>query len=236
MELNLTIEELRNLEQYPGVAARQSAHLSLGTGRKIVHRDYHRTYSVMSIIMMFFIFAFIGWVWEVAIHIIEDGKLVNRGALHGPWLPIYGTGGVLGVLLLKKAIDRPVVMFFLVVLLCSTVEYFTGWYLETYKHVEYWNYDGYFMNLNGRICLEGAMVFGFAGCAGIYILAPFIDDQIKKIPPKTKAVICAVLLTVFAGDFIYSRSNPNKGEGITDYIYIPVMQNTVHCSLVEIED
>lgn len=224
MELNLTLEDLRGLDQYPGIAAQQSAHIALGGGRKIIHRDYHRKYAITSIILMFFIFALIGWLWEVAIHVVEDGKLVNRGALHGPWLPIYGAGGVLGVILLRKFVDRPVLTFFLVVTVCSVVEYATSWYLETYKHIQYWNYDGYFMNLNGRICLEGALIFGFAGCAGIYILAPFFDDQIKKIPPKVRLSICIILVTAIAADFLYSREHPNKGEGITDYIALPCSQ------------
>lgn len=219
MELNLTLEDLRALDQYPGIAPQQQAHIALGGQRKILHRNYHRKYALTSIILIFFIFALIGWLWEVAIHVVEDGKLVNRGTLHGPWLPIYGAGGILGVILLRKFVDRPVLTFFLVVTVCSVVEYATSWYLETYRHIQYWNYDGYFMNLNGRICLEGALVFGFAGCAGIYILAPFFDDQIKKIPPKIKIALCIILVTALTADFLYSTKYPNKGEGITDYVF-----------------
>lgn len=54
MELNLTLEDLRGLDQYPGIAAQQSAHIALGGGRKIIHRDYHRKYAITSIILMFF--------------------------------------------------------------------------------------------------------------------------------------------------------------------------------------
>ena len=224
MEINLTTKELRALEQYPGIAQQRT--IVTDGKRKILHRDYRRKYAITSIILMFFIFAFIGWTWEVAIHVVQDGKFVNRGALHGPWLPIYGAGGIFGVLLLKKFADRPVLTFFLVVTVCSVVEYVTSWYFETYRHIQYWNYDGYFLNLNGRICLEGALIFGFAGCAGIYILAPFFDDQIKKIPHKTRVTLCVVIFTVFATDFVYSTKYPNKGEGITDYVFAPCVSVT----------
>lgn len=54
-----------------------------------------RSYSLVNLVMMFFIFCFVGWVWEVSLAFISEGTFVNRGTLHGPWLPIYGTGGVI---------------------------------------------------------------------------------------------------------------------------------------------
>ena len=53
-----------------------------------------RSYSLVNLVMMFFIFCFVGWVWEVSLAFISEGTFVNRGTLHEPWLPIYGTGGV----------------------------------------------------------------------------------------------------------------------------------------------
>ena len=102
------------------------------------------------------------------------------------------------------------------------VEYATSWYLETFKHIKYWDYTGYFCNLNGRICLEGALIFGFAGCAGIYIMAPFFDDMLKKIPFKARLITAVVLCLAFGCDAVYSKFNPNTGKGITDYSYVVI--------------
>lgn len=217
MERTLTLDDLREFEQYPGLAVDRKAHFSRFANKTIVHRDYHRNYTLMTYILLFFIFAFIGWIWEVGIHIVEDGVFVNRGTMFGPWLPIYGFGGVCGIILLKRFIDHHVATFFLVVGLCSVVEYVTSWYLETFKHMKYWDYTGYFCNINGRICLEGALIFGFAGCAGIYIMAPFFDDLLKKIPFKARFAACVILVVLFCCDAVYSKANPNQGKGITDY-------------------
>lgn len=217
MERTLTLDNLREFEQYPGLAVDRKAHFSRFANKTIVQRDYHRNYTLMTYILLFFIFAFIGWIWEVGIHIVEDGVFVNRGTMFGPWLPIYGFGGVCGIILLKRFIDHHVATFFLVVGLCSVVEYATSWYLETFKHMKYWDYTGYFCNINGRICLEGALIFGFAGCAGIYIMAPFFDDLLKKIPFKARFAACVILVVLFCCDAVYSKANPNQGKGITDY-------------------
>lgn len=40
--------------------------------------------------------AVIGWIYEVLLNLFATGTFVNRGMLHGPWLPIYGTGCVIG--------------------------------------------------------------------------------------------------------------------------------------------
>lgn len=70
-----------------------------------------RSYSLVNLVMMFFIFCFVGWVWEVSLAFISEGTFVNRGTLHGPWLPIYGTGGVIILILLKKLRKKPLFEF-----------------------------------------------------------------------------------------------------------------------------
>src|SRR5699024_193673 len=69
--------------------------------------DYKRHYSIRTLILLFFAFSIAGWLWEVTLHIVTKGMLVNRGTMLGPWLPIYGAGGALVLFLLKKLFTRP---------------------------------------------------------------------------------------------------------------------------------
>ena len=46
-------------------------------------------YSLRDFIFFFFVFCFIGWLWEVVLYIVMDHILVNRGTMYGPWLPVY---------------------------------------------------------------------------------------------------------------------------------------------------
>lgn len=179
--------------------------------------DYHRSYTVRSLILMFFSFSTIGWLWEVSLHLFGDGVFVNRGFFHGPWLPIYGVGGVLVVALLRRFVDRPLTLFFMTMAVCGVVEYTAGYLLWEMKHMYWWNYSGYFLNLHGRICAEGLIIFGLGGCAFLYLIAPFFDELFKKIPRRTAVIICVALLAVFAADSAYSVAHPNSGAGITDY-------------------
>ena len=176
-----------------------------------------RDYTIWSLILMFFIFSGIGWIWEVSLHLITDGVFVNRGALHGPWLPIYGSGGILILVLLKRFRNKPMLNFFLILLVCGILEYTTSYVMEMNTGLKWWDYSGYFLNLNGRICAEGLSVFGIGGMAFVYILAPVFDNLIEKIKPIIAKILCIVLLIVFSFDAVYSHFYPNTGEGITDY-------------------
>ena len=177
-----------------------------------------RSYPLVNLILMFFMFSFVGWVWEVSLHLITDGTFVNRGVLHGPWLPIYGFGGILILVILKKLRENPAVQFFSAVVLCGFVEYFTSWSLEmTHNGQRWWDYSGYFLNLNGRICAEGLFVFGLGGIAIVYLLAPLIDNWLRKFKKKPLIIIATILMVVYVTDQIYSKNHPNTGKGITDY-------------------
>ena len=71
---------------------------------------YIRHYSIWSIIAIFFILSFIGWIWEVCMHMITYGEFVNRGVLHGricaEGLLTFGIGGMLIVYVLAPLLDN----------------------------------------------------------------------------------------------------------------------------------
>lgn len=183
--------------------------------KKIFVIDYHVKYTLWSLILIFFAVAAVGWLWEVGYHFFKTGDLVNRGSLYGPWLPIYGFGAVGSLVLVRKTIDKPILTFFLIMVICGVVEYFTSYAMEMIYHVKWWDYSGYLLNINGRICLEGTIFFGVGGCAIIYIFAPFLNHIAEKINKKHRITLFIILISLFALDCIYSHSHPNMGKGIT---------------------
>lgn len=184
------------------------------------HKDrepalFTRKYPVTTLILMFFLFAFLGWCWEVMLYLVTSATFVNRGVMHGPWLPIYGTGGVLVLMVLYKLRDKPWLEFAATVVICGIVEYFTAYYLETVYNRRWWDYAGYFLNLHGRICAEGLLVFGLGGMAVVYFVAPMFDNLLHRFKRRTLIALCAVLIALFGVDQVYSHFYPNEGDGIT---------------------
>lgn len=180
--------------------------------------NFLKNYTPQTLVLVFFLFSFIGWLWEVSLFLVTDGIFVNRGVLHGPWLPIYGTGGLIVLILLRKFREHPRLEFFLIMLLCGVVEYSTAWYLESALGMKWWDYTGYFLNLDSRICAEGLFVFGLGGMAAVYLIVPVLDSMLDHIDPKIVTAAAVLLLACFIPDVIYSRSHPNAGEGITDAV------------------
>lgn len=177
--------------------------------------DYMRKYSFLSLLQLFFTYSLFGWCWEVIFYLANTGQFVNRGTMHGPWLPIYGVGGMLIILLLRPFREKPALLFTLTVIVCGAVEYFTSWILEVLFNEKWWDYTGYFLNLNGRICFEGLLVFGMAGWAFTYIISPFLDDLYGKAAKKYRWIICIALSILFIIDLIWSIVSPNVGNGVT---------------------
>ena len=173
------------------------------------------SYLATDYIIMFFVFSMIGWLWECGLYLVRDHVLVNRGALYGPWVPIYGIGGVAMIMLLNKFKESKIKVFVLGVLLCAVLEYTSSFILDFLFNKYYWNYKTDFANVNGRIYLAGLIGFGIGGLAGVYICAPAVSGIASKFPKKNRIIACAVLTAFFAADIIIGALiGFNSGEGV----------------------
>ena len=185
--------------------------------------NYNRTYKVVSLILFFFIFSFVGWVWEVLLFLLKYGKLINRGSFYGPWLPIYGTGCTLIALLMniklfRKITKSPLITFLIIMILCTAIEYFVSWFTENAIGVVYWDYTRNFLNINGRVCLENCIFFGLGGTLCLYVIAPLLEEKLEKIDMKKRLIIITIVIAIFTLDVGYSIKHPHLGEGITSSV------------------
>ena len=166
-------------------------------------------------VLLFFIPAFAGWLWEVILYMFTEHAFINRGVYRGPYLPIYGVGGLLLCFLFRSFRKKPVRAFFLSALLCSVLEYLTSFFLERRFGVRWWDYSGHFLNISGRICLLGTVTFGLGGTALVCLFLPFYEKMYRRIPKKWRAALCLVFLLVFVIDAAYCTTHPNMGDGIS---------------------
>lgn len=172
-------------------------------------------YSKMSLIIIFFIFSHIGWLWEVAVTLWTYGFFANRGFMHGPWLPVYGTGVVLLIVLFGRKNVTGCGIFLGSAVMCGGLEYFTSFVLERVFHAKWWDYSGEFLDLNGRTCFAAIILFGIAGCFVIRIAAPFLNTCVSRIPRRMQKIVCLIFSFIFLADYAVSLLHPNKGIGIT---------------------
>lgn len=167
--------------------------------------------------MYFFICSFIGWLLEVAYAFSVYGTFVDRGFLRGPICPIYGYGAVIMVLITdwikKKKITNSLIIFAIVAVIATVLEYIASYFLELVFNLRWWDYTGYFLNINGRVCLIFSIFFGIAGVIfikNIYPIMQKIFDKIrKKLSTKTIWIILITLIILMTLD-----------KGISALLYI----------------
>ncbi len=166
-------------------------------------------------VLLFFAAAFAGWLWEILLFLFTEHAFINRGVYEGPYLPIYGAGGLLLCILLSRLRKRPLCVFVLSMSICTPLEYLTSFFLERRWGVRWWDYSGHFLNLNGRVCLLGAVVFGFGGTVLVCLFLPFYEKLYTRIPAKWRKTAGLFLLLVFIADGARSAMYPNTGTGIS---------------------
>ena len=186
------------------------------------YEEINSKYDWWDYIFLFFIFASLGWLWEVLYFALQFGVIVNRGVLYGPWLPIYGFGCSFVIIIfskfkrISKLQANPFKTFLLIMFLCTIMEYVTSFVLEKMYGIRYWEYNGIFLNINGRVCLENSIFFGLGGSLCIYIFGPLFQRGVHKVPKNIKVISCSILISICLIDALYAGLQPHKGEYITE--------------------
>ena len=168
---------------------------------------------IRNIMIYFLCFAMIGWIYEELVFLIEDHVLVNRGVLYGPWLPVYGFGGMVIYYLfyrlknkpvkIKNLNIRPLLIFIYITITAVLVELLTTYICDLIKSdwTSLWYYGDKFMNFEGRIALIPGVKFGLIGLLGIYVIMPLIDKFVK-IKKKGVVNFTYVIIAIFIIDVI----------------------------------
>ena len=162
-------------------------------------------YSWNQWITFFFIYSFLGWVWESCYVSIKSHRWVNRGFLRMPMLPLYGSGATIMLILTLPFPGNYVLQYCLGVIGPTILEYFTGWAMEKLFKMRYWDYSNQRFNIKGYICLTSSIAWGFFTLLMTYVLHPPIEHFVlNKIPPVVDYVVIAVVGVLFVLDTIES--------------------------------
>lgn len=148
-------------------------------------------------VLFFFIYSFIGWVWESCYVSLRKHRWVNRGFMHGPMLPLYGSGALV-VLVSTIGVRENIVLTFLLGMSAATIlEYITGAVMERLFNVRYWDYSNQKFNLNGYICVSSSLCWGCFSVLLVRVIHVPIETAVLKIP-LIVAEGAALLLSVAA--------------------------------------
>lgn len=162
------------------------------------------SYSTMQWVLFFYVYCFLGWIWESGYVSARERKWTNRGFMHGPFLPIYGSGAIMILLATIPVKDNLLLIFFMGMIASTILEYFTGAAMERLFHVRYWDYSNQFCNLNGYICLKCSLAWGGFSILMVRFIHVPVERCILWIPDTLEEIIAFVLTLVFVADFALS--------------------------------
>lgn len=155
-------------------------------------------------VLFFFIYSFIGWVWESCYVSVRKRRWVNRGFMHGPMLPLYGSGA-LAVLVSTIGVRENMALIFLLGMMAATVlEYFTGAAMERLFHVRYWDYSNQKLNLHGYICVSSSLCWGCFSVLLVRVVHVPIETAVLRIPLAVAEGAALVLSVAAAVDLTQS--------------------------------
>ena len=154
--------------------------------------------------LLFFFYCFYGWVWESCYVSARQRQWVNRGFLHGPLLPIYGSGAIIILFVTLPVADNLWLVYILGLLAATALEYVTGAAMEALFKVRYWDYSKQPFNLNGYICLTSSIAWGFFSILLVRFIHPPIDRLLHKLPDLLVNPLAGVIAALFIWDTVKS--------------------------------
>lgn len=162
------------------------------------------SYNIFQWVLFFFVYCFFGWVYETTVVSLREKKFVNRGFLKSPFLPIYGFGAIMILICTIPVSENPFWVYVCGMVGATVLEYLTGWVMEMIFKVKYWDYSKKYLNINGYICLECTLIWGFFSLLMTYIVHKPIEKIVLNMSATVNLVLVIILSSLFVADFIIS--------------------------------
>lgn len=162
------------------------------------------SYTITQWLFFFYFYCFIGWCFESAYVSIKSRKLTNRGFMRGPFLPIYGSGAIM-MLVVSMPFQDSLIMTYVAGCIGATIlEYVTGVTMEALFKVRYWDYSQNKFNFQGHICLGSSLAWGFLTILMTEFVHVPVERLVLSIPGPVLTAVTFVLTAGIFADFALS--------------------------------
>lgn len=163
-------------------------------------------YTMTQWLFLFYLYCFLGWCVESTYVSLKEKPphWINRGFIRGPFLPLYGSGAIM-MLVVSAPFRHNIVLTYVAGCIGATIlEYVTGVTMEALFKVRYWDYSDQPLNFQGHICLGTTLAWGFLTILMTRVIHKPIEGMLYMIPDGLLAVFVFLLTVGIAGDFTLS--------------------------------
>lgn len=161
-------------------------------------------YTWIQWLFFFLFYCFLGWCFESGYVSLKKKQFVNRGFIRGPFLPIYGSGALM-MLIVSRPFHENIMLTFLAGCVGATVlEYVTGAVMEAVFKVRYWDYSNQKFQFQGHICLSSTLAWGVLTILVTRIVHRLVENLAFCIPEWFLTLITMTVYIIFVADFSLS--------------------------------
>lgn len=161
-------------------------------------------YNIVQWLFIFYLYSFLGWCFESTYVSIKSKKVINRGFMRGPFLPLYGSGAVMMLVVSMPFAHNGMLTYIAGCIGATALEYVTGVTMEALFKVRYWDYSNKPFNFQGQICLSSTIAWGFFTVLMTRVLHPPIDHFVVSMPQQILGYVTALLTVYILIDFTLS--------------------------------
>jgi len=145
----------------------------------------------------FFIYSVLGYLLETVYAFLFKYDF-DSGILYGSWTPVYGIGAIIIIIfsnylfknLHLKRIYETIIVFVLITIILTFIEWLGGISIEKIFGITFWDYSSHKYHIGKYISLKMSLFWGIGSIIMIYVIKPQLEKVVKKIP---------LILTILTG-------------------------------------
>ena len=153
-------------------------------------------FTVYDLLWLFFIYSFLGWLFETVSASLKQKKFANRGLVNGPFCVLYGITAVIITVGLQELTG--IWLFLFAMIYATVVEWIAGHLIELAFKERWWDYSNVKWNFDGYVCVPVSVFWGFLG----YVIVKWGNKITLKILTILPELLMNVILLVLVGVMI----------------------------------
>lgn len=149
-------------------------------------------YSGYELIWLFFVYSFLGWIFETVVAALKQKRFVNKGLVNLPFCVIYGGASVFITIFAREL--QGIWLYIGSVVLITVFKWVAGHLIEKMYHEKWWDYSDRRWNIEGYVSLIDSALLGIPAVIMMKWGNVLLVNLFDMIPEIIGKVILWILL------------------------------------------
>lgn len=158
------------------------------------------TFSFGEILLLFFLYSFIGWIYETVTAAVKQKRFVNKGLVNLPFCTLYGGAAI--VITVFGSELQGIWLYIGSVIMITVFKWVSGRLIERIYHERWWDYSNKRWNIDGYAHLLDSVLLGIAAAAMIKWVNPLLIKAFGMLPHTLVMIVLWVLSVALVLDIL----------------------------------